>query len=369
MIIILLLGIVICLTWGHSRSTDAKSAHRQASELKVNLDASLIELQESRTHLVELETKLTKSVNDLKDKSAQNESSQGALERVSNQFANDSLKFICTHVTAQNLESSRKKLDRVFEILRKNDVDFPESDQRQFYEKITDTFKEEVRKDEARQEQQQIKEQIREEQRAERERQQEIKHLETQQAVLQEALAGAMKQAENKHSAEIEELKKQLALAQAKTERAKSQAELTKSGHVYVISNPGSFGENVFKIGMTRRLEPSERIHELSDAAVPFPYDVHMMISCEDAPKLETTLHHELHSKRVNKVNLRKEFFRSEVGQIRLIVERHHGKVDYIAKAEAFEYRETLLIEERGFSTQYDPRAHNDQDEEKSSVA
>src|SRR5437868_4948931 len=89
---------------------------------------------------------------------------------------------------------------------------------------------------------------------------------------------------------------------------AVSMAQQTKAGHVYVISNIGTMGDGVFKIGMTRRLTPNERIDELGCAAVPFPFDVHMMIHCEDAPGLENALHHALHKRRINKVNLRKEF-------------------------------------------------------------
>ncbi|MBL1893192.1 GIY-YIG nuclease family protein, partial [Klebsiella pneumoniae] len=83
-------------------------------------------------------------------------------------------------------------------------------------------------------------------------------------------------------------------------ERAKSMAQLTRQGYVYIISNIGSFGENVFKIGMTRRLEPMERVKELSGAAVPFDFDVHAMISCDDAPALEKTLHDHLENYRIN---------------------------------------------------------------------
>ena len=86
-------------------------------------------------------------------------------------------------------------------------------------------------------------------------------------------------------------LEADLAEAHSKTERIVSQAQLTRRGHVYVISNMGSFGDNVFKIGMTRRLEPYDRVKELGDASVPFRFDVHAMIFSDDAPSLESTLH------------------------------------------------------------------------------
>jgi len=125
-------------------------------------------------------------------------------------------------------------------------------------------------------------------------------------------------------------------------ERAKSMAQLTKQGHVYVISNIGSFGENVFKIGITRRLEPMERVKELSGAAVLFDFDVHAMISCDDAPALEKTLHDHLESYRINRINLRKEFFRVELSKIINEVERHHGQDEYIADPLALQYLQSL---------------------------
>ena len=88
-----------------------------------------------------------------------------------------------------------------------------------------------------------------------------------------------------------------------------SQAMLTKSGHVYIISNIGSFGDNMLKIGMTRRLEPMDRVKELGDASVPFPFDVHAMIRTSDAPTLENALHKHFDARRVNLENTRKEFF------------------------------------------------------------
>jgi hypothetical protein len=124
---------------------------------------------------------------------------------------------------------------------------------------------------------------------------------------------------------------------------------MTKSGYVYVISNIGSFGEGVYKIGMSRRLEPMDRVRELGGASVPFPFDVHMMISCDDAPSLENALHRELHKQRLNKVNFRKEFFRVDLELIRNVVETNHGEVDFVADAEALEYHGTLDLAEEDY--------------------
>ena len=160
----------------------------------------------------------------------------------------------------------------------------------------------------------------------------------------QAALEKALAEARDEHSEEVERLKARLAEAEENSKRVISQAQLTKSGHVYVISNIGSFGEDVFKVGMTRRLEPQDRVRELSDASVPFPFDVHMMISCNDAPTLENALHQALRKCVVNKTNPRKEFFRTDIDTIAALVQQHHGEVDYVADPEALQYRQSLAM-------------------------
>ena len=154
----------------------------------------------------------------------------------------------------------------------------------------------------------------------------------------------ALEEAQDKHSDEIERLKARLKEAEEKSQRAIARAQFTRSGHVYVISNIGAFGENVYKIGMTRRLEPNERVKELSSASVPFPFDVHMMISSDDAPTLENALHRRLHEQRINKINVREEFFRTDIEAIAAIVKENHGEVDYVADPEALQYRQSLEV-------------------------
>ena len=95
-----------------------------------------------------------------------------------------------------------------------------------------------------------------------------------------------------------------------------SRAQMTRSGHVYVISNVGSFGQDVFKVGMSRRLDPMERVKELGDASVPFPFDVHAMIFTEDAPGLEKAIHRQIWESRVNRVNDRREFFQLTMSEL-----------------------------------------------------
>ncbi|HAN6554366.1 TPA: GIY-YIG nuclease family protein, partial [Escherichia coli] len=178
--------------------------------------------------------------------------------------------------------------------------------------------------------------------RRQREAEEEERRLAEQQKLIEEALRAA----EGAHREELEKqrlaLEQKIQEAHAQYERAKSMAQLTKQGHVYIISNIGSFGEDVFKIGMTRRLEPMDRVKELSGASVPFDFDVHAMISCDDAPALEKTLHDSLEKYRINRINLRKEFFRVKLERIINEVERHHGQVEYVADPAALQYLQSL---------------------------
>lgn len=145
----------------------------------------------------------------------------------------------------------------------------------------------------------------------------------------------------------INSIEEKLALLSKDLDDVLNREQNTRAGHVYIFSNIGSFGENIYKIGVTRRLDPTERINELSSASVPFKYDIHATIFSEDAPKLESALHKAFDNKRVNKVNNRKEFFKVTLDEIRTEVEKNFDKtVEYTKLAEAQEYRQTLKIQE-----------------------
>lgn len=120
-------------------------------------------------------------------------------------------------------------------------------------------------------------------------------------AKLEEMLAKATEEQKQQYQEQLQELTLHLAAAEAKGQRALSMAQQTKSGHVYIISNIGSFGEHVYKIGMTRRLEPLDRIRELGDASVPFAFDVHALLYADDAPAVERMLHRKFLIHQINK--------------------------------------------------------------------
>lgn len=210
-------------------------------------------------------------------------------------------------------------------------------------------------------EQRAIREQMREEERALRELEKAKQEAEREERRYQEALEKARKdvesatgKAQEKLLAQIEELQQRVAGAEAAKQRAISQAQMTKSGYVYIISNIGSFGDHVYKIGMTRRLDPMDRVKELGDASVPFPFDVHALINCENAPELESQLHKRFDTKRMNKANGKKEFFRVSLEEIVKAVEEIDdelrtckSEIRFTKIAEATEYRKTLA-QERG---------------------
>lgn len=118
-----------------------------------------------------------------------------------------------------------------------------------------------------------------------------------------------------------------------------------RAGYVYVISNIGAFGEGIYKIGMTRRLEPMDRVDELGDASVPFRFDVHALVFSDNAPALEAKLHSHFAAGRLNKINGRKEFFRADLKQIEAVIRANYDAVvEVVHAAPAEQYRESLRL-------------------------
>jgi hypothetical protein len=201
----------------------------------------------------------------------------------------------------------------------------------------------------AKEEQREIRVRMRDEEIARREIAKALEDAEKDEVKYSAALEEAIRDAETAAGARQEKLVTQIANLERRLaevlltkERALSRAQLTRSGHVYVVSNIGSFGENVYKIGMTRRLDPQDRVLELGDASVPFRFDVHAIIYFDDAPALEFQLHKKFHERRINKVNYRKEFFRVTLDEIAAAVHEMHGEIEFTAASEAEEYRKTI---------------------------
>lgn len=204
-----------------------------------------------------------------------------------------------------------------------------------------------------REEQRYLREQERDLQKAEQERQRQLREVQKEEELKRAALAEAESRLAQAHSEErakleqeVQRLKDEVAAA---THRELTIAQRTNQGRIYVISNIGSFGEDVYKIGLTRR-QAQERVDELGGASVPFEFDFHAEIETDDAPALEYKIHQQFLHARINKVNLRKEFFRVSLGEIRGIVERLQQGTDFICvkwteKARAQQYYDTLDID------------------------
>lgn len=205
-----------------------------------------------------------------------------------------------------------------------------------------------------REEQRYLRERIRDEEKARKEYEEQMRQAAKEEELKRKALeeaekkfAGASAEQKSRYEEELNRLRQDLAAA---TEKTLTIAQLTKEGHVYIISNIGSFGEGVYKIGQTRRPDPRERVDELGDASVPFEFDIHALIKSPNAPALEHKIHKQFLGTQINKSNSRKEFFKVNLGEIRQAIDRlKQGEdftiIEWTDKAVATEYRESQEIE------------------------
>lgn len=262
-------------------------------------------------------------------------------------------------VTVKNADASREKLQRVFDAV--NRIFLPDRVQidRGYLgsklEELSLVYAYMIKEEEEKEQRRAIREQMVEEEKVRREIERAKQKIEKEEAQFSnevKKLMSYMQKAKDDvekqlYIDKIQELEEKLKALQADKDNVLEREQNTRAGFVYIISNIGSFGERVFKIGMTRRLEPMDRIAELSSASVPFPFDVHAMIFSEDAPGLETILHQHFDTERVNKVNPRKEFFKVDLDEIKKVVlENHNATVKFVDIPDATEYRETLRLEE-----------------------
>lgn len=219
-----------------------------------------------------------------------------------------------------------------------------------FIEAVKIEYEYYVQRERIKEEQRAIREQMRQEAEERKALEQEKKRIAAEEQKftneienIRSQLAEATESKSAKLMARIRELEAQLEKISDKREQIAS-LENGKAGHVYIISNIGSFGENVYKIGMTRRLDPMERVYELGNASVPFPFDVHGMIFSDDAVGLERDLHTMFSDNRLNKVNLRKEFFNVSLDKIKTVVEKRFPTAEFRITALAEQYRQSLEL-------------------------
>ncbi len=261
-------------------------------------------------------------------------------------------------VSAKNSDTVRGKLKRSFDTLntlfKKDGVAISQEYLGMKLEELSLVYAYMLKLEEEKEQRKAIREQMVEEEKVRREIEREKAKIEKEEAQFSneiKKLMGYMQKSSDDvekqlYIDKIKELEDKLKGLEADKEDVLHREQNTRAGFVYIISNIGSFGEQVYKIGMTRRLEPMERIEELSSASVPFKFDVHALIFSEDAPALEAVLHQTFRDNQVNKVNPRKEFFKVDLEEIKRIVrENHNATVQFIDVPEAEEYRETLRLE------------------------
>lgn len=217
-----------------------------------------------------------------------------------------------------------------------------------------------VKREQAKEEQRAIKEQMRQEAEERKQLEADKKRVEAEEKKYQQEIDRIVAEMNKAHGDELATLRRRLDEMNglmSKVEEKKAEIvnlQNGKAGTVYIISNIGAFGDNVFKIGMTRRLEPQERVDELGSASVPFPFDVHSFIFSDDAVGLENMLHKELESRRVNKINRRKEFFSVDVGELRGIVERIDPTAAFRETALAEQYRQSLSMTNQDMNDEFE---------------
>ena len=259
---------------------------------------------------------------------------------------------VIDRVKVSNIESSRSRIEKSYTSLNKlnetNKVSITPHFLKLKYAELDLAVEYALKKQEEKEEQKRIRQEMREQAKLEKELAEARKNIEKEQTHYNNALEKLKAQIEHETSEEKKadllekekEIEAQLSKIQTSLEEVDYRAANQKAGYVYVISNIGAFGPDVYKIGMTRRLEPMDRVDELGDASVPFNFDVHAMIFSEDAPKLEAALHKAFEDRKVNMVNTRREFFHVTLEEIEEVVKKNYDKtVEFIKIPPAEQYR------------------------------
>lgn len=270
---------------------------------------------------------------------------------------NNECDYCVDNVKFNNIEASENRIEKSYEALNKlgriMDARITDNYKKLKYEEFYLAFEYQQKKQDEKEEQKKAREELREQQKLEQEIRQarekiakEKKHFHLAIKELESKLVDSKNEIERENiEQKLNEVMNQYAELEKEEKVVDYREQNAKAGYVYIISNLGAFGNNVYKIGMTRRLEPMDRIDELSDASVPFSFDVHALIFSENAPDLESKLHEHFYNNRINKINSRKEFFSADIHEIETVVKKNYDKVvDILKEAPAEQYRESLLI-------------------------
>lgn len=270
---------------------------------------------------------------------------------------------VIEHVKYNNIESSEKRITSSREAISKLGDLMGVSINAPYYrlkiEELYLAFEYQQKKQQEKEDQKEARARMREEAKLAKEIEEERKKLEKEQKHYQNALKKITEQlfsASEEDRAAIEEKKRELEQQLSKIDQEFKAVDYReanqRAGYVYIISNIGAFGEDVYKIGMTRRLDPMDRIDELGDASVPFDFDVHAMIFSDDAPRLEAALHNAFADRKLNFVNQRREFFHVSLDEIKRVVKENYDRsVEFIDLAPAEQYRQSLLMQKQAQNT------------------
>lgn len=260
------------------------------------------------------------------------------------------------HVKFNNIEATAKKIRSSAEAISKlggmMGISITNDYLRLKSEELYLMYEYQLKKQEEKEAAKEARARQREEAKAAKELEEARKKLEKEQTHYQNALTKLLAQINTASPSELDvlnakrkELEGQLSKIDTEIKDVDYRAANQKAGYVYIISNIGSFGEDIYKIGMTRRLDPMDRVNELGDASVPFDFDVHAMIFTDDAPALEAALHNAFADRKVNCINHRREFFNVTLDEIKQVVRQNFDKtVEFIDIAPAQQYRESLLV-------------------------
>ncbi len=265
---------------------------------------------------------------------------------------------IIEKVKFSNIESIKKRIKKSFDDLNKinetNKVELTTEFLKLKIEELNLAYEYQVKKQEEKEEAKQLREQLKEEAKFQKELEEAKKNIIKDLTHFNNALSDINNQLDNVNLSDEDKNNLLLKQQELQTQIDKLNNDFKdvdyrqnnqRAGYIYVISNIGAFGENVYKIGMTRRLNPQERIDELGSASVPFNFDVHAMIFTEDAPALESALHKAFDDKKVNMVNKRKEFFNVTLDEIKEVIKSNYDKtVEFKDIVEAEQYRESLKL-------------------------
>lgn len=322
--------------------------------------ARLLQIREKQKNMVKNKTAVTGSSSwTVNGNAAKGNKMVADMQKLLLRAFNSECDDVIEHVKYNNIAASEKRITSSRDAISKLGAIMSVGIVPQYYqlkiEELHLAFEYAQKKQQEKEEQKEARARMREEAKLAKEIEEERKKLEKEQQHYQNALQRIIAQLEAASETDRTAIEEKKAELEAQLDRIDKEFKDVdyreanqRAGYVYVISNIGAFGENVYKIGMTRRLDPQDRVDELGDASVPFNFDVHAMIFSDDAPRLEAALHNAFADRKLNFVNQRREFFNVTLDEIKKVVKENYDRsVEFVELAPAEQYRESLKLKEQ----------------------